>query len=92
MGVSLVAISADAQEDSRSFIAEKGIRVPLLADPALEVISAYGVAMEGKDIAVPSTFVLDRTGAIRWRYVGENMKDRPSSRQLLDQAAGLEAK
>jgi peroxiredoxin len=90
--VSLVAVSADTQEDSRGFIKDLGLRVPLLADPELKVISAYGVAMEGKDIAVPSTFVLDRTGAIRWRYVGENMKDRPAAQILLDQAASLAAK
>jgi peroxiredoxin len=63
--------------------------VPLLCDPDLKVISAYGVAMEGKDIAVPSTFVIDRTGAIRWRYVGENMRDRPTAQQLIDKVAQL---
>jgi peroxiredoxin len=87
--VALVAISADTQEDSRGFTKDLGLRMPLLADPELKVISAYGVAMEGKDIAVPSTFVLDETGAIRWHYVGENMKDRPAAQILLDQAASL---
>jgi methyl-accepting chemotaxis protein len=90
--VSLVAISADTQEDSRGFIKDAGLRVPLLADPELKVISEYGVAMEGKNIAVPSTFVLDESGAIRWHYVGENMKDRPTAQILLDQAAGLASK
>jgi len=81
-----VAISADTQADSTEFIAEKKICVPLLSDPDLKVISAYGVAMEGEDIAVPATFIIDGKGGIRWRYVGENMTDRPEGEALLDQA------
>ncbi len=33
--------------------------------------------MKGDDIAVPSTFVIRRDGAIVWHYVGETMMDRP---------------
>ena len=84
--IGLVAISADTREDSAEFIEEKGITVPLLADPALEVISAYGVAMDGKEIAVPATFIIDKNKKIVWKYVGENMTDRPDEKEVLQMA------
>jgi len=53
----------------------------------LAVIQAYGVAMEGKDIAVPATFVIDTDKSILWKYVGENMTDRPPEEEILQMAA-----
>ena len=46
----------------------------------------YGVAMEGRDIAVPAVFIVDRKGAIRFKYVGESMTDRPSIDDLVREA------
>jgi len=45
---------------------------------------AYGVAMEGRDIAVPSVFVVLPNGTIFWKQVGESIADRPSNAELLD--------
>jgi len=85
--VGLAAISADPQEDSAELIADKEITVPLLSDPELAVISAYGVAMEGQDIAVPATFIVRADGTISWSYVGESMADRPDAERLLELAS-----
>ncbi|MCP4679403.1 MAG: peroxiredoxin family protein [Deltaproteobacteria bacterium] len=85
-GVGLAAISADTKEDSREFIEDKGITVPLLSDPALKVIGDYGVAMKGEDIAVPSVFIITKDKKIQWQYVGENMTDRPSEEEILNWA------
>ena len=82
--IGLAAISADTREDSAEFVEEEGISVPLLADPELTAIKAYGVAMEGKDIAVPATFVVGQDKTIRWSYVGENMTDRPDEEEMLE--------
>ena len=81
-----MAISADPPEDSAEFIAEDEITVPLLSDPGLVAISAYGVAMDGNDIAVPAVFVVKQDRTIVWSYVGENMADRPDSAGLLEAA------
>ena len=86
----MVAISADTQEDSAEFIADKGITVPLLSDPDLKVINAYGVAMAGEDIAVPASFIIDGEKSTHWRYVGENMTDRPSEEELLEKATTIQ--
>lgn len=88
-GIGLLAVSADPPADSADFIAEQGITVPLLSDPDLAVITAYGVAMDGEDIAVPATFIVDGGKQIHWRYIGENMTDRPPEEALLEQAKSL---
>jgi len=54
------------------------------------VIKVYGVAMDGEDIAVPATFVVTREKEIVFKYVGENMTDRPSEEEVLRKA--VEAK
>ena len=80
----MLPISVDSHEDSVALAARKGITVPLLSDPDMTVISAYGVAMEGQDIAVPATFIVGPDGAIVWRYIGESMSDRPNAARILE--------
>lgn len=53
---------------------------PLLSDPDLTAIRAYGVNDVGNDIALPATVVVKQDGTVQWVYVGE----RPSDRPLLD--------
>jgi peroxiredoxin len=85
-GIGLAAISADYPADSTALIEKENITVPLLSDPTLEVISTYGLAMEGDDIAVPSTLIINQNKEIHWKYVGEDMKDRPSAQTVLELA------
>ena len=40
-------------------------------------------------MATPSTFVLDRTGKIRWQYIGKTVYDRPSNEEIIDQLKKL---
>ncbi len=82
----VVAISVDTPEDNRDFRRKWGITVPLLSDPNLAVISAYGLAMEGKDIAVPATFVIDGQQTITWQYISDTQMDRPDADEILKQA------
>jgi peroxiredoxin len=83
-GISLVAISADTAADSRALRDRLGLSFPLLSDPDVAVAAAYGVAMRGQDIAVPSTFVVMPNREITWKYVGENAADRPAAELLLE--------
>jgi peroxiredoxin len=82
----MVAISVDPAADSSKLAADLGLHFPLLSDPDLRVASSYGVAMQGRDIAVPSVFVVRRDGTIAWKKVGEDMADRPTAREVLEQA------
>ena len=64
-------------------VADLSLPFDLLYDDGLKVSTAYGVAMAGQDIAVPSIFILDSEGVVRYSHVGENMADRPNALVLL---------
>lgn len=89
-GARLFAISVDAREDSVTLAGKLNIHFPLLEDVGLKTALAYGVAMDGEDIAVPSVFVVSRDGKIVFRHVGESLSDRPTPDDLLAVLASLE--
>ena len=86
-GVSIAAISVDSREDSAELAKSLELPYPLLEDANLRVALQWGVAMEGRDIAVPSVFIVLPNGTIFWKKVGENVADRPTNSQILDLAA-----
>ena len=69
-----------------------GAWLPVVADPELALIRKFGVEMQGREIAIPSMFVLEaKTGRVTWRYIGETMFDRPKLQpvlQAIEQAGG----
>ncbi len=88
-GVQLIAISADAAHDTATFGKKEGIVIPLLSDPELKVIGAYGLIHKDNDISLPATVIIDQTGNIRWQYVGKTMMDRADAMTLLKVAGEL---
>jgi peroxiredoxin len=80
---SLVAISVDTREQSAELANKLSLGFPLLADPDLKVANTYGVAMEGRDIAIPAVFVVRPDGVVTFRKVGESMTDRPSAKEVV---------
>ncbi len=87
MGV--VAISVDEPADSVSLAGKLGISFPLLSDPGLKTTLAFGVAMDGEEIAVPATFIVTKDKRIVFVKVGESVTDRPSVSDLLEQIDAL---
>jgi peroxiredoxin len=67
----LLAVSCDSFYTLRVFAEQEGLEFPLLADhwPHGEVARAYGVLDERRGCALRGTFVLDRTGVVRWSVV-----------------------
>tara|TARA_Y100000758_G_scaffold35431_2_gene23196 strand:- start:546 stop:719 length:174 start_codon:yes stop_codon:yes gene_type:complete len=54
------------------------------------VVREYAVYNLWEDgMAAPSTFVLDRTGKIRWQHIGKTVYDRPSNEEIIDQLKKL---
>ena len=74
----------DTAEVSAELAHRLGLTYPLLRDPDMAVISAYGVAMVGQDIAVPATIVVDQNRRVVYRHVGETMADRPQALTVLE--------
>jgi hypothetical protein len=51
----------------------------------MRVVTAYGVAMWGRDIAVPSVYVVRQNHTIAFHKVGETVGDRPSPDEVVAQ-------
>lgn len=63
---------------------------PFLLDEDRSVTKAWGIyvrlAKDAFNIARPSTFIVDRSGTVRWIYLGENQLDRAPIETVLQQA------
>ena len=55
---------------------------PILLDEDLTAVNFLQIAA---DLALPSTYILDKQGSVRFAYVGEAPNDRPSVKALLAQ-------
>jgi antitoxin component YwqK of YwqJK toxin-antitoxin module/peroxiredoxin len=60
----------------------------VLYDPDMQLVDRMGIASE---LAIPSTFVIDEQGTIRYAYVGRDIEDRPPAEALLEALRGLGA-
>ena len=69
---------------SRDLAERLHLRFPLLEDPDMAIIHAYGVGMSGQDLAVPATVVVDQNRRIVYQHVGETMADRSGALTLLE--------
>lgn len=78
-------MSADEIEDSAAFRQRAELTFPLLSDPELKAVAAWGVAMEGSDIAVPTVYIINGQGRITWRRQSETQFDRPAMATMREQ-------
>ena len=94
-GGDVIALSADDQQHPRAGLpdaASLGLTFPTLSDPQRRVIHSYGllnpadvlVPVEG-GIAYPSTYILDKNGVVKWRYIGTDLADRPDTELIMQQ-------
>ena len=88
---SLVYVAAEKRAGifrPEQYFREHPVRFPFLLDEDRAVTKAWGVYHRiGKDafnIARPATFVVDRAGAARFIYVGQDQHDRAPIEQVLD--------
>jgi len=63
-------------------------RFTILSDPGARVIRSYGLlrpsaGMEGQDIALDTTLLVDFDGHERWRRVSETLPDLPTAEEIL---------
>ena len=87
----IFAISTDDLSGAQSIASRVGISFPVLFDPAADVVEAYGVYdLLGDGLATASTFVIDKQGVIRWKYVARGISDRPSVPEILEQLDELD--
>ena len=85
----VIAISASTEEELKEKMLSKGITFPLLADPELQAIDAYGLRHEGGnpfggDISRPAVFLIDEEGKIIANILTDNWRVRPTAKDILD--------
>lgn len=83
----VLAVSADDLSGAQEAAMNWGPPFPILYNPDKTVIDTYGV--RAGNIATPSTFIIDKNGTIRWRYIGGNKNDRPSPAAVIAQIQAL---
>jgi peroxiredoxin len=85
----VLALSCDPHHALRAFADADGLNFPLLSDfwPHGAVTSAYGVLDESRGCPRRSSYVVDRTGVIRWSVHHES----GLSRDLDDHLVALRA-
>ena len=88
-GIRIVAISVDEPGVSRTLCETHGYTFPFLADPKMDAIRRYDVAVEEEGIARPAEFLIDASGTIRWRNLDEGVYVRARPQQVLDAAKAL---
>ena len=88
MGVRPVAISVDASQVSENLRRKVGYTFTFLSDPNTEAIRRYdllhkGAGENGRDIARPAEFLIDRSGTVRWANLTEDLRIRTRPEQML---------
>ncbi|MCB9662735.1 MAG: TlpA family protein disulfide reductase [Alphaproteobacteria bacterium] len=63
--VTIVAVNVDREsKDAERFLSQVRVDLPVALDPEATALGAYEVA------SMPTTFVVDRNGTLKWRKVG----------------------
>ena len=85
--VALLAVSCDSMYALRVFSEREGLPYPLLSDfwPHGAVARTYGVFDDERGCAVRGTFVIDRSGTVRWTV----QNGLPDARDVADYRAAL---
>ncbi len=64
--------------------------ITLLSDADHAVIDRYGLlneaaAAKGRFLPHPTTYVIDKTGLVRWKFTEVDYKIRPTNQMVLDE-------
>ena len=89
----VVAVVAQRSDVVRRYIEDKGLPFNILIDESRDVLRAYGVwhriGIDAWNIARPALFLVDRSGAIRYSYIGQSQEDFPAHEEILRQVESL---
>jgi peroxiredoxin len=86
-GVQVVAVVAQSSSVVRRHIEETGLPFNILVDESREVLKAYGVwhriGLDAWNIARPALFLIDRSGTIRYSFIGDSQEEFPSHEEIV---------
>jgi peroxiredoxin len=90
----IVAVSPDTPDKAGQIITKvqgktsKEFAITLLCDSDHKVIDRYGLlnetaAKQGRFLPHPTTYVIDKRGAVRWKFTEKDYKIRPTNEMIL---------
>ena len=87
-GVAVAGVVVDPIETNAQLVRDAGLEYPILADPDLRTIDAYGLRHAGGghggvDIALSGSVLIDASGIVRWVFVTRNFRVRPTVSDVL---------
>jgi peroxiredoxin len=87
-GAAVVGIVVDPVETNAQLARDAELGYPILSDPELRIIDAYGLrhrgaGPEGRDIARTASVLVDPQGVVRWSFVTTNIRVRPLPNDVL---------
>ena len=94
--VEILAVSVDPHDKAqnmRNKLADKtGQDFPLLSDPDHRLIDRYGLLNDKSKRAIPhpATYVIDREGKVRWKFIEVDYSKRPSNEDVLKEVLKVE--
>ena len=84
----LVAIVAQKAEAVRRYVEETGLPYDILIDETRAVAKSYGVwhawGLDAYNIARPAVFLIDRTGLIRYSFIGKWQDQYPAPDEIMN--------
>jgi len=93
----IVALSIDHHADSKKLIERLKAREPgdydfaLLEDKDHKVIDRYGLLNpDGRGWPHPATYVIDKQGVVRWKFVEVDYRKRPTNEQIQRELAKIQ--
>jgi peroxiredoxin len=85
--VQVVAVVAQSSEPVRAYIEDTGLPFNILIDESRDVLKAYGVwhafGLYAWNIAKPALFLIDRSGAIRYSFIGDSQEEFPEHAEIM---------
>ena len=93
----ILAISVDSHADSKKLIQRLQARDPgdydfvFLEDKDHKVIDRYGLYNpDGRGWPHPATYVIDKQGLVRWKFIELDYRKRPTNEQIHRELAKLQ--
>lgn len=88
--VQILAVSIDDHETTKKFVVKlkerfsEDLDFSMLEDRNHKVIDRYGIFNPaGKGWPHPATYVIDKQGVVRWKFVEVDYTKRPTNEQIL---------
>jgi peroxiredoxin len=93
-GVGVYAVSVDPPEHNARLKARLGAGYEFLSDEKGELLDALDIrqphrSMTGGDTAIPTQYLLDQEGVVRWVHRAETWRVRPHPREALEAIRAL---